>query len=148
MNWIYKKKPIESIEDFPEDTFGFVYRVTHIPTGKMYIGKKQLIYHRKTKLGKKELALFEGQKGRKPKYKMVLKESDWKNYYGSSKTLLELISTGDLKDFKREIIILCPTKKLLTYYESQALFTYRVLESDEYFNNDILGKFHRKDFDT
>ena len=50
---------------------------------KRYIGKKSLIYNlKKKKLGKKEKALWEG-KGRPPVYKRVLKESDWKTYYGS-----------------------------------------------------------------
>ena len=54
-----------------------------------------------------------------------------------------------LENFKREILILSTTKKLLTYYETQALFTYRVLEEeDTWFNDNILGKFFRKDFDT
>ena len=40
MNWMYKGEEMTSIEDFPPSTFGFTYRVTHIPSGKMYIGKK------------------------------------------------------------------------------------------------------------
>ena len=44
-----------SIEDFPPSTFGFTYRVTHIPSGKMYIGKKVLKFTRKAKLTKKDL---------------------------------------------------------------------------------------------
>ena len=44
---------------------------------------------------------------------------------------------------------MAPTKKLLTYYETQTLFVYRVLEEPEmYFNDNILGKFFRKDFDS
>jgi len=51
-------------------------------------------------------------------------------------------------NFKREILMLAPTKKLLTYYETQVLFVYRVLEEpDLYFNDNILGKFFRRDFD-
>ena len=46
---------ISSISDFPDNTFGFVYRVTHIPTGKSYIGKKVLYFQRKVKLTKKIL---------------------------------------------------------------------------------------------
>jgi len=55
-----------SIEDFPPSTFGFTYRVTHIPSGKMYIGKKVLKFTRKAKLTKKDLAMYEGVQGRKP----------------------------------------------------------------------------------
>ena len=146
-NWYYKGEVITSVEEFPPSTFGFVYRVIHEPTGKIYIGKKVLQFNRKAKLTKKDLALFEGGKGRKPTFKRVIKESDWKTYYGSHKEILALIKEGKQDEFKREILTLSPTKKLLTYEETKALFLYEVLQKpDEYFNDNILGKFFRKDF--
>ena len=149
MNWYYKGEEISSIEDFPPQTFGFVYRVIHEPTGKIYIGKKVLQFNRKAKLTKRDLALYEGQSGRKPSFKRVIKESDWKTYYGSHKEILTLIKEGKQDEFKREILTLSPTKKLLTYDETKALFIYEVLQKpDEYFNDNILGKFFRKDFIT
>jgi len=148
MNWYYKGEEMTSVEDFPPLTFGFVYRVTHEPSGKIYIGKKVLQFTRKTKLTKRDLALYEGEKGRKPSFKRVVKESDWKTYYGSHKEILALIKDGKQEDFKREILTCVPTKKLLTYEETKALFIYEVLiKPDEYFNDNILGKFFRKDFD-
>lgn len=138
-----------SIENFPPSTFGFTYRVTHIPSGKMYIGKKVLKFTRKAKLGKKDLALYEGTKGRKPTYKQVVKESDWKTYWGSNKVLLNLLEHEPIENFKREILTLAPSKKLLTYEETKALFLYSVLENPhEYFNDNILGKFFTKDFES
>ena len=137
-----------SIEDFPPSTFGFTYRVTHIPSGKMYLGKKVLKFTRKAKLTKKDLALYEGTKGRKPSYKQVIKESDWKTYWGSNKVLVNLLENEPIKNFKREILTLAPSKKLLTYEETKALFVYSVLENPhEYFNDNILGKFFTKDFE-
>jgi len=148
MNWMYKGEEMTSIEDFPPSTFGFTYRVTHIPSDKMYIGKKVLKFTRKVKLGKKDLAMYEGVKGRKPSYKQIVKESDWKTYWGSNKHLLELLKNDPPENFKREILTLAPSKKLLTYEETKALFLYEVLiKPDEYFNDNILGKFFRKDFD-
>ena len=38
MSWTYKTHTIGDITQFPENTFGFVYIVTHKPTGKSYIG--------------------------------------------------------------------------------------------------------------
>ena len=147
MNWYYKGEAMTSVEDFPPLTFGFVYRVIHEPTGKIYIGKKVLQFNRKAKLTKRDLALYEGQSGRKPSFKRVIKESDWKTYYGSHKEILALIKEGKQDEFKREILTLSPTKKLLTYEETKALFLYEVLQKpDEYFNDNILGKFFRKDF--
>jgi hypothetical protein len=146
--WIYDNQEMLDISQFPKNTFGFVYRINHLPTDKSYIGKKVLYHNRKTKLGKKELVQYEGLVGRKPVYKMVTKESNWEKYYGSNKSLLELIKTEPLENFKRDILILSPTKKLLTYQETKFLFVFRVLEEPEmYFNDNILGKFFRKDFD-
>ena len=147
MDWLYKGEAMTSVEDFPPSTFGFVYRVIHEPTGKIYIGKKVLQFNRKAKLTKRDLALYEGQSGRKPSFKRIVKESDWKTYYGSHKEILALIKEGKEDEFKREILTLSPTKKLLTYEETKALFLYEVLQKpDEYFNDNILGKFFRKDF--
>ena len=148
MNWTYKKEIIENISQFPENTYGFVYKINHLPSKKSYIGKKILYHQRKVKLGKKELAQYEGVVGRRPAYKLAIKESNWKDYWGSSKSLLEVLKDEPKSNFTKDIIILAPTKKLLTYYETQALFLYRVLEEPEmYFNDNILGKFFRKDFD-
>ena len=33
-------KEYNSLEDFPEGMYGFIYIVTHTPTGKAYVGKK------------------------------------------------------------------------------------------------------------
>jgi hypothetical protein len=60
---------------------------------------------------------------------------------------MQLIKEGKQSSFTRTIIKLAPNKKLLTYYETQALFTYKVLEHPELFYNDnVLGKFFTKDF--
>ena len=120
--WLYKGKQINSIEDLPEGTFGFVYRTRYIPTDQCYIGKKQLIYNLKKKLGKKEKALWEG-KGRPPIYKRVEKESDWKTYYGSHAEVKKLLKEEGEDKFIREILELAFEKKRLTYLENKYLFT-------------------------
>jgi len=146
--WLYKEKVINSLEDMPQNTFGFVYIVTHQPSGISYIGKKSLFHNIKKKLTKKELAEQTGP-GRKSATRVVVKESDWKTYYGSAKPIMELIKGGKQEEFTREILQLVPNKKLLTYYECKYLFKYGVLEHPlEYFNDNILGKFFTKDFAT
>lgn len=148
MNWLYKKQEIEDISHFPNNIHGFIYKITHIPSDKSYIGKKVLFHNKKVKLTKKDLELYEGVVGRRPSYKLAVAESDWKKYWGSNKPLLELLKTEPKENFTREILMVAPSKKLLTYYETQALFIHRVLEEpDLYFNDNILGKFYRKDFD-
>jgi len=141
MKWLYKNKEINEISDLPNNAFGFVYQTTHLPTGKKYIGKKSLMYNLKKKLGKKEKALWEG-KGRPPIYKRVLKESDWKNYYGSH----SFIKDANEEDLTREILKIAYHKKELTYLECKYQFTLGVLESRSYLNDNILGKFFDKDF--
>jgi hypothetical protein len=147
MSWIYKNEEIDDVSLFPPNTYGFVYLIKHLPSGKSYIGKKILIYTRKVKLTKKDLALYEGAKGRKPSFKKQQKESDWKTYWGSNKELISLSQTEPLENFTRDIIITAPTKKLLTYYEAKYLMIYEVLEKpDLFFNNNILSKFYTIDF--
>jgi hypothetical protein len=144
--WLYNEKVIDKIEDMPQDTFGFIYIVKHRPTGKAYIGKKVLYHNVKKKLTKKEIAEQTGP-GRKSATKVVVKESDWKNYYGSAKPIMALIKDGKQEEFTREILQLVPNKKLLTYYECKYLFINEVLEHpDKWMNDNVLGKFFTKDF--
>ncbi len=141
MQWTYKTQIMESISDFPDETHGFVYMITHIPTRKAYIGKKILQNTTKVKLGKKELAENVGVVGRK--------ESNWKTYWGSNKYMKELYETEPKENFDRHILICAPTKKLLTYYEIKYQMIYQVLEKpEEFFNDNILGKFFTRDFDV
>lgn len=142
--WTYKGKVITELTDMPENTFGFIYEITHLPTGRKYLGKKQLMSIQTKALGKKELALLTD--GRASKKKKVIKESDWKNYYGSQSEIKQLVKEGKKEDFKREILEFVPTKKLLTYYETKYLFLHNVLEpGSNYINDNILGKFYSKD---
>jgi hypothetical protein len=144
--WLYNDKEISNLEDFPVDTYGFIYQVTHVPSKFSYIGKKSLHHNIKKKLTKKQLAEQTGR-GRKPTTEVIQKESDWKTYYGSAKPILDLIKEDKQEEFTREILQLVPNKKLLTYYECKYLFMLGVIEQqDGYFNDNILGKFFRKDF--
>jgi hypothetical protein len=144
--WLYNNKVIETLDDFPTGIYGFIYITTHTPSGMSYIGKKVLYHNVKRKLTRKELAEHQGA-GRKPTHQVVRKESDWKTYHGSAKPILEMLKEGKHSEFKREILELVYSKKLLTYYECKYLFKYGVLENSEgWFNDNVLGKFYRKDF--
>ena len=153
MDWLYEGKEVLSLEDMPQNYHGFIYEVTHIPSGKKYIGKKSLHSVRNIKLGKKEAALLkeqrksQGLRGATPKKKQVIKESDWKTYYGSQAEIKKLVKEGKGFDFERKILTFVPNKKLLTYYECKYLFINEVLENrNNYINDNILGKFYKKDF--
>ena len=151
--WIHKGQIILGIGDMPENTYGFIYEVTHTPTGKKYLGKKVLYFERNKKLGIRALEALRKERkakgigGRVPAKKKVITESDWESYYGSQKEILDLVKKEKQEDFKREILQFVPDKKLLTYYECKYLFINEVLETrNNYINDNILGKFYRKDF--
>ena len=147
-NWLYKNEIINTIEDVPSPIpFGFIYIVTHIPSGKKYLGKKSFYHTLNKKLGKKELLIQPITRGRTKTTKQVIKESDWKTYYGSEEYIKQKIKEGKQDEFTREIIHLVSSKKLLTYYECKYQFMYSVLESTDWINSNILGKFYKKDFD-
>ena len=143
-NWLLFKKQIESVDQFPEGTFGFIYKITHIDTNKAYIGKKSLYHNKKHKLTKKQLAEQPITRGRKSTHEVIQSESDWKTYYGSSKELAADIKQFGIEKFRREIIYIAKSKKHLTYLELKAQFQHDVLEINSY-NDNILGKFFRKD---
>ena len=151
--WLYKKQKIDSIDDMPKDTYGFIYEVTHTKTNQKYIGKKVLYFERNKRLGKRALAALKeerakkGMKGRTPLKQKVITESDWKTYYGSHKDILKLIKEGKQGEFTKEILHYVPNKKQLTYFECKYLFINEVLEHNDYINDNILAKFYRKDFD-
>lgn len=153
--WTYQGRIINEIPDFPEDTYGFIYEVKHIPTGYKYIGKKVLFFERNKQLGKRALEELKEERkangigGRTPQKHKVVTESDWKTYYGSHEKIKSLIKeTKNFKeDWERKILCFVPNKKLLTYFECKYLFINEVLEiRSNYINDNVLGKFYRKDF--
>lgn len=135
-------KSYNTLEDFEEGTVGYVYRITHIPTEKSYIGKKNLYSKRNVKLGVKELKNLPVTKGRKPTTKKVVTESNWKIYYGSNKEFLDFVKLHPKEEFKREILHICKTNLDLTYWETYYLFVNNVLFDSLSFNKNILGKFY------
>lgn len=143
LKWLYEDEEITSIEQFPKNCHGFVYKITNLQNGKIYIGRKILINTLNRKLTKKELLEQTGP-GRKPTKKKVVKESNWLSYWGSNKPLLEDIQELGKEKFKREIIKLTFSKKQLTYYELHYQCIFEVLTRDSY-NSNILGKFYPKD---
>jgi hypothetical protein len=89
----------------PDDWFGFVYRITEIHSGRMYIGKKQFFSTRRVKV-----------KNRKNR-KVVIKDSDWKSYTGSSKHLNSAIEEYGKDNYTFSIESLHETKGSLYYQE-------------------------------
>ena len=130
MAWYYEGKVITELSDMPEGSIGFIYKITNKETNQFYIGKKSL-YSRRT---------LPPLKGYKRKRK-VIKESKWVNYNSSNK---EVQGWGEVY---KQILRFCFTKKALTYYEIKEQFRHDCLEREESLNDNLLGKFFKKDLE-
>lgn len=130
MIWSYKG---ETFETAPEEFQGFVYMITELDTGKKYIGKK-FFWAPKT---------LPVTKTRKRRVKTRV-ESDWKEYYGSSKEVQEQVKQKGESNYKREILRLCKTKGDCSYWELYEQMVNHVLLSDEYYNEFVGAKIHSK----
>lgn len=139
MAWTYNGSVITELTDMPEGTIGFIYKITNVETGEYYVGKKNVLSVRKRKFGKKEIAALTDK--RKKHWEMVTKESDWKTYRSSNDT----VKNWPMDVSKLEILRFCSSKKSLTYYELQEQFAHDVLGDELALNDNLLGKFFRKD---
>jgi len=117
--WIYKGEPFT--EDMIGENYGYVYVITHIPSGKKYIGRK--------------FFTSAGYKTVKGKRKKIRKPSDWQTYYGSSPALAKAIAEYGHDQFTREIVMLCPNRSSASYYEAKMILSEDAILSDNYFND-------------
>ena len=143
--WLYKYAEVKSLEDFPQNVFGFIYKITNTLTNQYYVGKKFLHHSVKRKIGKKEKALIEG-KGRRPDFERMSKESDWKTYFSSSEVIKEDVKQNGSDHYKREIIQFAYSKKELSYLEVYFQFKYDVLRDPLSITDNISGKWFKSDF--
>ena len=146
-NWLYNDdgSKIAITEDFSTDEYGFIYKITNLETGKYYIGKKAFFHNKKKKLTKKEIAEHTGV-GRKPTTRVDKVDSGWKSYYGSSKELLADVKLLGEDKFQRVILNFAKNKKQLTFLELREQIIHNVLFIDDSYNDNIAGKYFRKDF--
>ena len=137
MDWTLDNEPFTVT---PPDAHGFIYLITYTD-GTMYVGKKDFYSNttlpalqsgvqrpNSTRVGK-------NRNGKRVYFDVVRKESNWKKYEGSSK------NTKGKTVQSKEILAIANSKRALTYLEVKFLFQFSVLESDEFINDNILGKF-------
>jgi hypothetical protein len=134
MSWYYQNQLIESL---PEDCVGFVYIITNLVSGRMYIGKKLAKFKRTTY---KTVKLKNGTKKKKRIRGKI--DSDWQTYYGSNDQLNADVQALGTENFRREILYYCKSKAECSYVEAREQFSRRVLESDEYYNGHIQVRVH------
>lgn len=104
-----------------EGAYGFIYLISYIgkstpeyPQGTIYVGKKAFSHSSKKRLSKKAKLLPENKGKRILK---TSKDSGWRNYYGSSKELLEFIAKVGKDKFHRQILCFTQSKAESTYME-------------------------------
>ena len=119
----------------PEDItpyYGFVYKITHTPSGRYYIGKKFFWF-------KHSGNPLKG-KTRKRKY---LAESDWRTYWSSSAEVQALVASAGEHEFTKEVIHLCKDKFECAYYEVKYQMDHKVLYDCQSFNKVINCRIRR-----
>lgn len=118
MTWYYKDQVVEEID--PQYK-AFVYLITNLTTGRLYVGLKQTTFSKTRQV-----------KGKK---KRVRVESDWRDYWSSSEELQKDVEKLGQENFKREILYYCKLKSHANYLEAREQMDRRVLENpDKYYN--------------
>ncbi len=134
MSWYYQNNPVEEL---PDDCVGFVYLITNKTTSRKYVGKKL------SKFSKTTYKTIKQKNGTKKKKKIRSKiDSDWQEYYGSSIELNKDVESLGKDNFTREILFFCKSKAECSYIEAREQFARKVLESTEYYNNNIMCRIH------
>ena len=131
--WYYKDKEFNQAHDELSLWVGFVYEIEDKTNGKKYIGKKTL-------WSKRRLPPLKGKKRKR----IQIKESDWKDYYGSNEEVKGLVEAHGGDRFIRTVLRLCKTKGELSYYEAKEQFDRDVLLDPMYYNEFIGLKVHSK----
>ena len=129
MTWYFHNTPIEFTENDIGDAFGFVYIITHIKSGRKYIGKKFF-----TKSKTKQV------KGKKKKTRV---SSDWLTYWGSNKELQADVLVNGESEYTREIIHVCKSRSSCSYWETFEIFNRHALLNESYYNSWVTCKIHK-----
>lgn len=137
--WSYQGQDFES-SMIPEGAEGFVYEMQAIIDGKLvrYIGKKNFYSVTKKRFGKKALSSMQDKRAKKY---TIQKKLTYLDYYSSNAVLKDAYKAGI--EIRRYMLKICFSKMELTYYETKFQFVRGVLESDEFLNGNILGRFYK-----
>lgn len=134
MSWYYQN---QIVEELPDDCVGFVYLITNLTTNRKYVGKKLAKFSKTTY---KTVKLKNGTKKKKKIRSKI--NSDWQEYFGSSIDLNKDVESLGMNNFTREILFFCKSKAECSYIEAREQFARKVLESNDYYNNNIMCRIH------
>ena len=131
--WLYNGKDFDGTEEFLADFTSFVYRITNLEDNRIYFGKKRLRFiHYKQSLRRKNRI-------------KVIKESGWKDYWGSNDNLKADIERLGEERFLREILRFCRRLSEANYYELKYQMENDVLlHSDRFYNSYVGSRISRK----
>ena len=129
-HWYYNNEKFDPTYEtiLMNHTWGFTYLISHIATGKMYIGKKSMHTMRNK------------QK----------RESLWRTYIGSCEKLTHEIIQNGSGEYHFEILTLTKNAVELSYCEIKELYARDVLRTTletgdpAYYNDSIPGQFFRR----
>jgi len=134
----WKNKP-DKIEEYE----GFVYLITNLRNKRFYIGQKRFWTTRRlpalkgrTKKEQEKRAKLKGNK------RHIKKESNWKDYWGSSRELKQEIKIQGKDSFERKILKLCKNKLEMNYFEFKEQITNDILFNRKSYNNMINVRFN------
>jgi hypothetical protein len=133
--WLLNLNDAICLDEAPEGYYGFIYKITNLDNGWVYIGKKAFEHSQKVKISKKA----KKETGTRKRFERKKKDSGWVDYYGSSAFLLKDLEANGF-NCKREVLKLCKDKSSLTYWEIHYMIENRVLFRDDCYNGNISGK--------
>ena len=135
--WKYKGKIVKVP---PEGKYGFCYKITcNHPDyeGFIYVGKKTFTFRKKKRIAKK------ARTSRK-RMEVIHTDSDWQNYWGSSKWMNEVRALIGDKYFEREILSFASNKTDLSLQEWEWIINLNVLRIEKAFNLWASGRIYKK----
>lgn len=127
--WLHYDSNKEVKPEDVEGYFGFVYLITHKPSGRKYVGKK-FFTKAKTKM----------VKGKKKKLRV---DSGWMGYWSSSTTLQEEVKLNGEDQYERHILYLCKSRSECSYWETYEIFSRHALLTTDYYNEWVSCKIRK-----
>lgn len=128
----------ECIYSPPDGYLGYIYKITNLSNGWIYIGRKVFEHTKKVKISKK----VKKETGTRKRVTKVNKDSGWLDYFGSSEFLKKDLEENGY-NCKREILKLCKDKISLNFWEVAYMIKEEVLFRDDCYNGSISGKFYK-----
>lgn len=131
MAWKYLGRVFKEA-DIPDGVVGFVYKIERRDTGRIYFGQKKFTQARTRKPLKGRI--------RKRRHRIA---SDWSEYWGSCRELLDEVKALGPRKFSRTILYLCRTKGEMNYRELSEQMHYDVLlYPTKYYNSYVGTRIH------